>query len=100
MIIYISNQNNHGIGHTKKLLHARTRKNFCVYFVPKDYFIFLNIFFLWLGKELPYQQEPMIKYFYLIKYVKILDKHKLFFSLGNNGQTHRREMDNGFNHYI
>jgi len=25
MIIYISNQNNHGIGHTKKPLHARTR---------------------------------------------------------------------------
>ena len=24
MIIYISNQNNHGIGHTKKPLHART----------------------------------------------------------------------------
>ena len=23
MIIYISNQNNHGIGHTKKPLHAR-----------------------------------------------------------------------------
>ena len=35
-----------------------------------------------------------------LKYVKILNKHKLFFSLGNNGQTHRREMDNGFNHYI
>gem|GEM_PF-3990840 len=26
MIIYISNQNNHGIGHTKKPLHARTRE--------------------------------------------------------------------------
>ena len=35
-----------------------------------------------------------------LKYVIILNKHKLFFSLGNNGQTYRREMDNGFNHYI
>ena len=26
MIIYISNQNNHGIGHTKKPLHARMRE--------------------------------------------------------------------------
>jgi len=37
MIIYISNQNNHGIVLTKKLLHARTRKNFCANFVPLAY---------------------------------------------------------------
>ena len=51
MIIYISNQNNHGIGHTKKPLHVRTREMLKIIF-PKTIIWWEKWWQIWLNYKI------------------------------------------------